>query len=152
MVAGRPREYDRVLIAQQMMEWVAKDDSINLCGFCADYWIPYSRMWAWAQEDKEFRDILEMIRLKIAQRREQWVSEKRLHQTAYGLNARVYDRPMHQYYREDSKYQSDLKKEEGATIAPETANQFENMMNQIKKLQEASNTSLISLANDNASS
>lgn len=152
MVTGRPREYDRELIAQQMIEWVKRDNSINMCGFCSEYWVPYSRMWSWADEDEQFRDVMEMVKLKIAQRREEWVSAKLLHQTAYGMNARVYDKPMHKYYREDAKYQSELKKEEVNAVPVKTTEHFESLMNQLDGIQEQSKALLINLNSNNASS
>lgn len=145
---GRPREYDRKEVAQQLLEWVAKEDSTNINGFVGDYLIPYSRIWQFAQEDPEFREILDIVKSKIGVRREAWVNAKLLHPTAYGLNARVYDKAMHQYYREDAKYLSDLRKEEGQAVPKESEEKLDAMMRQVNQMQEESKAALSSVSKD----
>ena len=34
---GRPREYDRIKIAEDLIIWAKKESSINFCKFCAYY-------------------------------------------------------------------------------------------------------------------
>ena len=43
--AGRPREYDSEIIAQEMLEWVKDEDSINIAQFCADRGYLPSLIW-----------------------------------------------------------------------------------------------------------
>ena len=54
---GRPREHNRDQIAQDMIEWARRPDSINLNKFCALYDppIPPSKITHWAKEEDGFR-------------------------------------------------------------------------------------------------
>lgn len=106
---GRPREHDRSKIAQDMILWARKEDSLNLNGFCADCLIPPQKLSEWAKEDSEFREVLWVVKSFLARRREKCVSEGTLHQKAYDLNAKVYDALIKEEHREQLAYEMQLK-------------------------------------------
>lgn len=111
---GRPREHDREKIADDMIEWARKDDSINLNKFCAYYEpiIPPSKISRWAKEDEEFRQAYESAKMFLAFRREEMLNNEMLHVKAYDLNATVYDYFLDEKKTETAKFEASLRKEE----------------------------------------
>jgi hypothetical protein len=93
MVMGRPQEFDRNKVAQELIEWAKKPDSINLCKFCAlhDPIISPSYLSIWAKEDDNFSKAYDAAKLFLGFRREEWLSQETLHVKAYDLNAKTYD-------------------------------------------------------------
>lgn len=120
MVMGRPQEYNRVKIAEEIIEWAKLPDSINLNKFCAyhDPIIPATTMLNWVREDPDFRKAYECARMFLASRREEWLNGELLHVKAYDLNATVYDQFLKCEKREQAEFESNLKKEENDNIPP----------------------------------
>lgn len=112
MAVGRPKEHDRKEIAAAMIEWAKKDDSTNLCGFCCEVEINANSLLRWKDEDEEFRGTYELVKQFLGNRREKMLSDGKLHVKAYDLNAKTYDRFLKEEHKEESKYQSDLRKGE----------------------------------------
>jgi hypothetical protein len=110
MAAGRPREYDLKKVANDLIEWAKKDDSINLNKFCAHNDIVPSTMLRWKDEDKEFREAYDKTKSYIAFRREEQLSKGKLHVKAYDLNATVYDAFSRDEKMYMAKYEADVKK------------------------------------------
>jgi hypothetical protein len=109
-LGGRPREYDRDKVAQDLIEWAKKDDSINVNKFCAYYDPPFpvTNLSDWAKEDDGFRRSYNTAKSFIAFRREEWLSKQLLHQKAYDLTAPAYDGIV----RESKQFESSLRKDE----------------------------------------
>lgn len=104
LLNGRPREHDRYQIAIDLIEWAQKDDSYNLNGFTAETLIDPSKLINWAKEDESFRQALNIAKGILGKRREQGLTEGKVHQKAYDLNATVYDRYLKDERREDIDY------------------------------------------------
>jgi len=115
---GRPREFDRVKIAADLLEWAAKDDSINLNKFCAYNGINPYAMLRWKEEDKEFRKAYEEAKSWLGFRREEQLSKGKLHVKAYDLNATVYDAFGREEKLAISKIESDNRKNEDNSNKP----------------------------------
>lgn len=113
MPAGRPREHDRDKIAQDLIEWAKKPDSINFNKFAAYYEpiFPVSKLRLWAAEDPEFRTAYECAKNFLAFRREEWLNQDKLHVKAFDLNATVYDLQHKEEKMEMAKFDSDLSKD-----------------------------------------
>lgn len=125
-VGGRPREHNRDEIAEKLILWAKKDDSLNLCGFCADNLIAPSKIGMFARECEKFRLSLDITKSILADRREKMLSEGKLHMKAYDLNANTYDYFLKEEKREEKKFESDLKSKELETalkLTPEQINQ-----------------------------
>lgn len=135
---GRPREFDRKKVAEDLLAWAAKDDSINLNKFCALNGInPYS-MLRWKDEDSEFRQAYEEAKSFLGFRREEQLSKGKLHVKAYDLNATVYDAFGREEKMAMSKHDADVRKLD------------ENTQKQI--IVEAVNYATAKLASDKTSS
>lgn len=111
-LGGRPREYDRDQIAEEMIEWAQLPDSINLCGFSAKKLIPPSKITAWARECEKFRLSYEIVKAIVGERRERLLSSQQLHVKAYDLNAKTYDHFLKEEHKEEKTFESSLRKEE----------------------------------------
>lgn len=108
---GRPRKYDRDEYTIKLIEWVQKEDSINLNGFCADNFIPPSILNDWATHDTKFSVAYELVKAKLAKRREQALKAGELHVKAYDLNARVYDKHLYTQWKDEKEYELRIKKD-----------------------------------------
>lgn len=115
--SGRLRTHDRDQIAIDMLEWVKKDASLNLNGFCAEQLISPSKITNWAKEEEFFRQAYELTKAVIANRREQKLSKGELHVKSYDLNATVYDH----FLREERRSQSIFDAELSAKVAKEAS-------------------------------
>lgn len=111
---GRPREHDRDQIAEDLIEWARKDDSINFNKFCStrNPPIPASKLLQWAKEEDEFRAAYETAKAFLACRREEWLSQEVLHVKAFDLNSTVYDLFAREEKMEMAKFTSTLSKED----------------------------------------
>ena len=145
---GRLREHDREAIADKLIEWAKKDDSLNLCAFCSQVEIAPSKLSNWAKECNRFRQSLELAKCFLAVRREEKVSTGELHLKAYDLNIATYDFFLKEERRDQLVFESDLKKQllevmaklkhsVVENITPELNQQFDALMNQITNLQNS---------------
>jgi hypothetical protein len=112
---GRPKEADPAIAAQEMMDWVQKDDALNICGFCADYNYSDDMIYDWAKTSPIFSEAWKRVRFKLADKREKKVSEGKLHQLAYAKNHGVYDRFTHRHDEKNKDRESDRRKAETST-------------------------------------
>lgn len=114
MAFGRPREHDREQIAKDLIEWARKEDSINFNKFCCtrEPPIPASKLLLWSKECDDFRVAYETAKAFLGCRREEWLSQERLHVKAYDLNANVYDLIAKDEKMSMSAYESSLRKED----------------------------------------
>lgn len=129
---GRFRKHDRDDIADKLVEWAKKDDSLNLCGFCADNLIVPSKITIWAKECENFRKAYELSKSFIANRRERKLSNGELHVKAYDLNANTYDFFLKEGKREEKKFESELKSKEQETAQQLTPEQINQIIEQSK--------------------
>jgi hypothetical protein len=88
---GRPSEYDKVAIAERMLEWAKQDDSININKFCAYNDIPARTFLEWVDDDIEFSRAYDKVKTFLGFRREERLNSGELHVKAFDLNATVYD-------------------------------------------------------------
>lgn len=136
---GRPREHNREQIAQDMIEWAKKDDSINLNKFCALYDppIPPSKITNWAKEEDYFRQAYESTKAFIGFRREEKLNNEELHVKAYDLNATTYDHFLKDERRQQAEYEASLKSQIDIAIDDKIIENFELTMNLLEKHQSS---------------
>lgn len=138
MLAGRPAKYNKEELLDKLFEWVRKEDSNNLNGFCAYAWIPYSTLNGYVKEDPRFSEAYDLVRAIVAVRREEMMNNKLMAANVYQLNARVYDRIMNQQWEEEQKFISDLRKEEALLVPKESSEKLQSLVEQLNQMQEDS--------------
>ena len=111
-LGGRPREHDRDQIALDLIEWAKKDDSVNLCKFCAYNGLAPSYLTIWASQCDAFRKAYELAKTFIGFRREELLNSELLHVKAYDLNAKTYDYFLNEQAQRTASFESSLRKEE----------------------------------------
>lgn len=148
-LGGRPREHDRDAIAEELIEWAKKEDSINLCGFCCSREPPLAptKVTDWARECSRFRVAYETAKMFIGARREANLNKGKLHVKAYDLNATVYDHFLKDEKRLQMELELDIKKQlieweaklksSGNVVDEAVLEQFNALMGQLSALQEA---------------
>jgi hypothetical protein len=115
-VVGRPKEYDRIQVAQALVDWASKKDSLNLNKFCAEQGIPPQKLSLWAQENEHFREAYNYAKAFIGARREEKLSTNELHVKAYDLNASTYDFFLKEEKRLQAEFESKLKSKENESL------------------------------------
>jgi hypothetical protein len=145
---GRPREFDRDKVANDLVEWAKKDDSINLNKFCAlnEPRIAPSKLALWSKEDDNFRLAYEEAKSFLAYRREEWLNSQALHVKAYDLNASTYDYFLKEERRDQLEYEERIKTQGLTNIDPQVKVQQEALMSLLQasksaRKEAASNTS-----------
>lgn len=88
---GRPREYDADKIAEELMEWVKNEESINFAQFCADREYLPGLIWRLEKESENFSFAYTLARLKLAERRERMVNNDLLNYGSWQRYQRGYD-------------------------------------------------------------
>jgi hypothetical protein len=139
MAFGRPRVFDREKVANDLVEWAKKDDSINLNKFCAlnEPRIAPSKLTLWAKEDNDFREAYEEAKCFLAYRREEWLNSQQLHVKTYDLNATVYDYFLREERRDQMEYEEKIKSQGLTSIDPQVKIQQEAIMNMLQESKSA---------------
>lgn len=132
-LGGRPRVHDRDEIAEKLIDWAKKDNSLNLCAFCAENLIDPSRITQWANECERFKQAVGLAKSFIAARREIMLSEGKLHMKAYDLNANTYDYFLKNEKRDEKKFESDLKSKELETALKLTPEQINRAIEELSR-------------------
>lgn len=135
MVSGRLREHDREKIAKDLIEWAKKDDSINLCKFCAINSIVPSKLSQWAKEDEFFRQAVELAKTHLGARREELLNADALHVKSYDLNATTYDYFLKEERRQQLEFESFLASQNITEYDEKAEATLKALMNQLSALQ-----------------
>jgi len=133
----RPREHNRDDIAEKLLKWAQKPDSINLNKFCALNFISPSKLSFWAKEEDNFRIFYEIAKSYIAFRREEMLNENMLHVKGYDLNASTYDYFLREERRQQSEFENSLKIKEIQSASQECIDKYDAFMNQLEEIQES---------------
>lgn len=108
---GRPRIHDREQIAKELIEWAEDSESINLNKFCCTRKPPLapSMITNWARECDNFQRAYETAKAFLGARREEMLTENKLHVKAYDLNANTYDYFLKEERRAEKEFEASLK-------------------------------------------
>jgi hypothetical protein len=111
---GRPREWDREKLIWQLMQWAELPNSLNLNAFCTlpEIMISPRKLLSFVSADEDFREQYEIVKAKIAVRREEAVCEKILTDCAYNRTIRYMDGFENNYWRKEKEFESSLKQKE----------------------------------------
>jgi len=99
--AGRPREYDAEKIADELLEWVKDEESINFVQFCADRGYLPGLIWRLDQENEEFSYAYSIAKMKLAERRERFLNAEILNYGAYQRYQSSYDPFLKRHEKDD---------------------------------------------------
>lgn len=132
---ARPRKHDREKLAEELVLWAKKPDSINLNKFCAMNLIAPSKIAFWAKDDEEFRTAYEIAKSFLAYRREELLNLDELHVKAYDLNATTYDFFLREERRQQAQFEAELKAQEDKAVADSFIDKYDSFMQQLEKLQ-----------------
>lgn len=113
---GRPQEYNREEIAQKLLEWSRKEDSLNLCAFCGEIEFNPQMLYKWATEKTEFSNTYNIVKAKLGARRELKKNEATIHLASYNMNAPTYDYFLKQEKRDQAQFEASLKEKEELKI------------------------------------
>jgi hypothetical protein len=150
MPGGRP-SIDLQKVSKEMLEWSLKEDSFNLCGFSGEYEYPPSVITKYARENEQFKATYEIVKARLAKRREQGLALGLVHVKAYDLNSKHYDLYLKEDWKEEKEFESSLKKQENAVYSQESAEKYSALMNQLSAMQSPSRSCESSNNKDNKS-
>lgn len=150
---GRPFTYDRHKMAIDLIEWAKQDDSLNLCKFCCSYDPPIDPHYLikTAKEDDELGNAYRTAKSFLGARREEMLNINKLNARAYEANKHVYDMFIKDDYRDNQKFESDLKKQVADDVSAEYKTLLASVMNQLKSIQPERKQSNISSSADTKS-
>lgn len=114
MPGGRPREFDPEYLMQELIIWARLPDSLNINAFCHSVRPEIDPLYLkqLVNKDEEFSRVYRIVKTYLATRREEAVSEKVLHDTAYSRNLHHYDQFLYDHSQDDDRIKSDLRKTE----------------------------------------
>jgi len=138
---GRPPKYDCQEEAAALLEWVERDDAINVTDFCWRRKMPHLQLYHLAKEDENFSKCLQLAYCKLSERRERMACAGDLPGYVYSKSQGQFDRGLRMYEKMMAKYNQDLKVAAQAPPPPRDeiiAAQNENLLLQhrIKQLEE----------------
>lgn len=88
---GRERIYDPEKMADELLEWVKDEESINFVQFCADRGYLPGLIWRLDNESEEFSYAYSIAKMKLAERRERFLNAEVLNYGAYQRYQSSYD-------------------------------------------------------------
>ena len=109
---GRPSQYDLKAIAKDLVEWSQLPDSLKFTMFAAPRHINLQRFPEWAAKDDDFAEAYALAKQYLDINRFKAAAQEVMPEQWYSKNERIYD-PVHEHhYREEKKFESNLRKEE----------------------------------------
>lgn len=121
---GRPVKHaadDADQLAVALLEWADKPTSIIFLEFCCDNKLSDDDIGQLARDYPNFTRALELVKRKIATRREQWLHEGKLNPGVFHRYQSMYDKTLLQHERAEKAYDAELKKSiVNASSAPVT--------------------------------
>ncbi len=88
---GPKRIYDPIKIAEELLEWVDDDDSLNFVQFCGDHGYLPGLIWRLDKESTEFSEAYAIAKMKLAARRERHLNAEIMNYGAYQRYQALYD-------------------------------------------------------------
>lgn len=115
------REYDAEKIAEEIIDWVKHEDSINLTQFCADRGYTSELINRLVKKHDFFSYAYKIVKMKLAERRERLVNAELLNYGSYNRYQPVYDPFLHRFEEKqknrDAARKKDIVKEDRLTLA-----------------------------------
>lgn len=120
-VPAKNRQYDPDKMAEELLEWVKDEESINFTQFCADRGYLPGLIWRLEKESEEFSYAYQIAKMKLAERRERFLNAEMLNYGAYQRYQSDYDPFLNKHENvekdKDSARKKEVVKEERLTLA-----------------------------------
>lgn len=120
-VPAKNRQYDPDKMAEELLEWVKDEESINFSQFCADRGYLPGLIWRLEKESEEFSFAYQIAKMKLAERRERHLNAEMLNYGAYQRYQSDYDPFLNKHENcekdKDSARKKEVVKEERLTLA-----------------------------------
>jgi hypothetical protein len=114
---GRPKEYDRIQIGKQMVEWSKNPEALTIPMFATSIGLHSGVLRVWCTQDEDFRALFITAKENVGINRLKAVSDSKLKLDPgiYNRSAHFYDMDLKEDFREEKRFDADLKKDiEGA--------------------------------------
>jgi hypothetical protein len=105
------KKWDRDKVFIDLEAWVKLETSMNFNKFCAEYGIPPPKLSMWSNDDEDRKDVYDIAKAYIADRRERFLCAGKLHPKGYECNITVYDYFLKVDKKETAEFEANLKKE-----------------------------------------
>lgn len=109
---GRPSQYDLKAIAKDLVEWAQHPDSLKFTMFAAPRHINLQRFSEWAAKDADFAEAYALAKQYLDINRFKAAAQEIMPEQWYSKNERIYDAVHEDHYRQEKRFESDLRKEE----------------------------------------
>ncbi len=113
-IYGRPIEWTDEKIeklADDLLEWCRRDDSIMLTRFCADNEIIASELSYYEENNDKFSKALKLAKLNIAARREEMANSEQINYGVYQRYQGMYDPMLTKHERAEKIFEAELKRQ-----------------------------------------
>lgn len=107
---GQKRIYDPKIIAEEMLEWAEQETSINFVGFCAGHGYMASLIWRLEKEDPDFSEIYELVKMKLAERRERLMNMEMINYGSWMRYQKGYDPFLSKHEDDEATKKADREK------------------------------------------
>lgn len=132
---GRPREYDREVMAEMLLEWAQRPESVDIKGFCAEYFINPEVVMQYGSKDPVFHQAYVLAKCILGYKRDELVSDDLLHTSVYNQALCVYDPFVNEHQEKRLRFEHELTKEQLNQLAPELQQSYTALMEQLKQIQ-----------------
>lgn len=109
---GRPSQYDLKAIAKDLVEWAQHADSLKFTMFAAPRHINLQRFSEWAAKDPDFAEAYALAKQYLDINRFKAAAQEIMPEQWYSKNERIYDVVHDDHFRQEKKFESNLRKEE----------------------------------------
>jgi hypothetical protein len=99
-VQGKNRTFDVNLLAEEIVDWASREDSINFSQFCADRGYLPSLIWQYNKDYEVFSRAYMIAKMKLAERRERMLNNNILNYGTFQRYQAAYDPFLRQFETE----------------------------------------------------
>jgi hypothetical protein len=113
MGAGRPKEYDRIAIGRDLVEWSKRPDALTIPMFATSIGLHSEKFREWAKQDAQFRSLFLTAKENVGINRLKAVSDPdiKLDPGIYKQTMHFYDLDVREDVRDEKRFDADLKKD-----------------------------------------
>ena len=91
------KQYHPLLVAEQLLEWVKKEDSLTISQFCAEMGFSHRTINYLVAQDAVMEEAMDITKITLAARREKLLHEDNINYGSWARYASYYDGFLHDY-------------------------------------------------------
>ncbi len=110
--SGPPSQYDLKAIAKDLVEWSESPDALKFTMFGGPRRLNIQRFSEWCEKDEVFAEAYSIAKMNLDINRFNAAKNNQMPESWYAKNESVYDPINHKHYRDEKKFESNLRKEE----------------------------------------